>query len=782
VTDQQPDYPAILRGMWRRHKRLVALTFLGLAVPLLALVYAASRPLFEASATVVLDTAPVERLPYFRDVARDNSTTHALVLKSRALSEAVIEALPKESLDDLLQHPLHTDYAQLALNRIRRWLGRPVQEPSPQARALGELRSGRMEFLPVEPVEKNGNRVMIIKAVASSPRVAMDLVNTHVQALLNLTKSSDQEDAKSMRDFLEKQTQQVREQLAQSEVAVTRFQQQKGRLTLGSQSELDLAKLTQAEAALAEAKASRQFLAARAASLRQVLSGAAREGGRRGSGLQTQMQAFARAQDRLQQLENKLADLRERYTEAHPLVQVTLEQVTSEQGRLARMARELPSVPADQARTAMLGATTQDRADLQRQLVGLQADDAGLQKRIDTLEAEVVRLRSGLRSLSREELQFGGLLRNVEAQRNLLTVFQDKLMAARIRDQANQGAIRIIDAASFPLQASHARTVRYALMVLALSAGLALLVAGGVEFWHQPLETETDVRKTTGLPTLGCIGTLGPRPRAAGPRRDTGLPLIVAAGPGGPGVHVDLYRAIRATIETECLKEPFRSILISSPGPAEGKSTTTLNLAHVFQEFGRRVLVVDADLRRPSLHRALGLGNTPGLVDALTGSATFEQVARPLPSGVVVIPGQFTRQDAGSLLASTRLREMLAAARSRFDLVLVDSAPILAVPDNLLLLTHIERVILVARASHTSKRDLLRAQHHIQQADARILGVVLNEVHRSDVEYLRPRYRRYYPQPDGPPAATGPAAARARRQEAGMIGQHTGRAGREGES
>jgi capsular exopolysaccharide synthesis family protein len=230
-------------------------------------------------------------------------------------------------------------------------------------------------------------------------------------------------------------------------------------------------------------------------------------------------------------------------------------------------------------------------------------------------------------------------------------------------------------------------------------------------------------------------------------------------------VHADLYRAIRAGIETECLKQPFRSILVSSPGPAEGKSTTTLNLAHVFQEFGRRVLVVDADLRRPSLHRALGLGNSPGLVDALTGSATFEQVARPLPSGVVVIPGQYTRQDAGSLLASPRLQEILAAARTRFDLVLVDSAPILAVPDNLLLLTHVERVLLVARASHTSKRDLLRAQRLIEHAEVRILGVVLNEVHRRDVEYLKPRYRRYYRQPEGPAAAGRHSAEGARRAE-----------------
>jgi capsular exopolysaccharide synthesis family protein len=280
----------------------------------------------------------------------------------------------------------------------------------------------------------------------------------------------------------------------------------------------------------------------------------------------------------------------------------------------------------------------------------------------------------------------------------------------------------------------------------------------GVEFLQQPVETESDVKRATGLPVLGSVGVIAARPAGRG-THEPGLPLPLGLNPGSPDIHVDLYRALRASIETEALKQPFHSILITSPGPGDGKSTTTLNLAHVFQEFGRRVLVIDADLRRPSLHRALGLPNKPGVVDYLTGSATFEQITRPLPSGVAVIPGQFTRQDAGSLLASARLKELLAAARARFDLLLVDSAPILAVPDNLLLLTQLERVVLVCRASHTSKRDLHRAQEHIGQANARILGVVLNQAHRNDVEYFRPRYRRYYRVPEGERPRATPAPA-----------------------
>ena len=212
---------------------------------------------------------------------------------------------------------------------------------------------------------------------------------------------------------------------------------------------------------------------------------------------------------------------------------------------------------------------------------------------------------------------------------------------------------------------------------------------------------------------------------------------------------MELYRAIRAVIEIERLKSPFRSILVTSAGPSEGKSSTVLNLAHAFQEFGRRVLIVDTDLRRPSIHRALSLPNKPGLVDYLRDSATFDQVCQSLPSGVTVIPGQVAPQDAASMLASSRARDLLKEANDRFDLILVDSAPVLAVPDNLLLLTVLDRAVIVVKASATSKRDLQKVQKSLEQMNASILGVILNQANRRDVHYYHPRYSKYYTSGDG---------------------------------
>jgi Mrp family chromosome partitioning ATPase len=121
-----------------------------------------------------------------------------------------------------------------------------------------------------------------------------------------------------------------------------------------------------------------------------------------------------------------------------------------------------------------------------------------------------------------------------------------------------------------------------------------------------------------------------------------------------------------------------------------------------------------------------------------------------------VIPGQLVRGDTASMLASSRAKELLDVASAQFDMILVDSPPLLAVSDNLLLVTLLDRVILVAKASVTSKRDLRKAQLALQRTNAQILGVVLNQADARDVQYYQPRYRKYYKLGEAKPAQEAP--------------------------
>jgi len=260
--------------------------------------------------------------------------------------------------------------------------------------------------------------------------------------------------------------------------------------------------------------------------------------------------------------------------------------------------------------------------------------------------------------------------------------------------------------------------------------------------------------KATGFAVLGSVGTIKGRREARGPLY---LPRVASD-------HLELYRGIRASIETERLKEEFRSILVTSAGPSVGKSTTVLNLAQVLQEFGRRVLIVEADLRRPSLYRTMAVTKSPGLPDFLCGDATFEQVCRNLPSGVALIPGGGTREDVGSLLQGARIGKLLALAHPQFDVVLVDSAPLLVVSDTRLLLPAMDRVVLVVKAGQTTTHELRQTQDFLRRAHARVLGVVLNQANPRDMYYYTRQYAKYYRVPEEKsaekPAASPPAEKR----------------------
>ncbi len=731
--DEGLDTNAILRGIRRRHKRLIAILFLGILIPGAVLVFWFSRPGYFSTATIAIETSLLDQLgPPDINRRRQSIDTALAYLQSRSVAEGVLEALPRDTMDELLTHPQRIDYFAVLGNVAKYWMGKPQTDLSPQQRALTELRSARMEF--VQNRESPG--IINVTATASRPQVAMDLVNTYIQVLLGRTKNANQEDARKAAEFLETQIQQTKNSLRQSEESLVRFQQQRGHIQLGSETMRGMAQLSQLDGALAEAQASQEVLAARMQALRQILAGGAQRAANPSGDQARQLQAFRAAQERLARLEERLTALRERYTDAHPLVQVTQDEIATERARVTQMAKALPAAAAQTATPVI------DRADAARQLAALQNEAAGQQARVDGLKRQLDRQRGNLRNVNEDEMQLSRLQGAVDSQRSLLTVLGDKLMTARMREQGEGAQIRIIDPASFPFAPADSRKATQLLLaIVALAFGVSFGGAFSLEYWRQPVETETDVQKATELPVLGSVGVIRKTGRG---KTGTSLPIPVNSATA-TAIHLELYRAIRANMEAERLRHPFHTVLVTSPNPSEGKSTTILNLAQVFHEFGRRVLVVEADLRRPALFRAFSVTNKPGIVDVIKGAVPFEQALRRTPPGFSLLPGQVSREDISALLASPAFAELLRRARSQFDLVLVDSAPVLAVPDNLLLAPMLDRVLLVANASQTSKRELSRAATVLAQVDAKILGVVLNQASAVDVHYYRHRYHKYWP-------------------------------------
>lgn len=205
----------------------------------------------------------------------------------------------------------------------------------------------------------------------------------------------------------------------------------------------------------------------------------------------------------------------------------------------------------------------------------------------------------------------------------------------------------------------------------------------------------------------------------------------------------EAYRVLRTNLQHSTADRPARTLLFTSAGPEEGKSTILSNLAVTLAQAQKRVVVVDCDLRKPTVHKTVDLDNAQGLTTVLVGAATVEDVTQHIDvAGCldVISSGPFPPNPA-ELLDSERMRLLLPELDRRYDYVLADPPPVLAVADATILASRVEGVLLVVR-SRVARNDMLReAKRLLEKANARILGVVLNDVTLSDDGY---RYYCYY--------------------------------------
>ncbi|MFC5401543.1 CpsD/CapB family tyrosine-protein kinase [Cohnella soli] len=207
--------------------------------------------------------------------------------------------------------------------------------------------------------------------------------------------------------------------------------------------------------------------------------------------------------------------------------------------------------------------------------------------------------------------------------------------------------------------------------------------------------------------------------------------LITAAQPKSPAA--EAYRTLRTNLQYSGLDDPIRSMMITSAVPTEGKSTTINNLAIAYAQSDRQVVLIDADLRKPTAHHAFGVSNRFGLTGLLTGRCSLEEaVISTHVKGLSVITAGVVPPNPAEMLASRKMDELLEELRERFDLVLIDTPPVLAVSDAQIISTKCDGVLLVVKAGKLKRAEALRAKEQLTFVQARLLGVVLNQAKSAD--------------------------------------------------
>lgn len=266
-----------------------------------------------------------------------------------------------------------------------------------------------------------------------------------------------------------------------------------------------------------------------------------------------------------------------------------------------------------------------------------------------------------------------------------------------------------------------------------LGAGLLLLIGIGMvlglEYLDDTVKSAEQVTAVAGLPVLGRITQF----EKLGSQRE----LLQAAHRPRSTV-AEAYRAARTALSYAIdLGRDRRLILVTSPGPGDGKTTTIANLAVVFGLAGHRVCVVDTDLRRPTLHRLFGLDNQEGLTNLLLArEPDFERaIQRSVYANVSVVTSGPLPPNPSELLGSARMQEVLERLKARFDVVLLDSSPVLVVTDASVLATLADGLLLVARARHTRSAQLRGAVEELAQSGRPIAGVIINRISVRDAYY-----------------------------------------------
>ena len=214
-------------------------------------------------------------------------------------------------------------------------------------------------------------------------------------------------------------------------------------------------------------------------------------------------------------------------------------------------------------------------------------------------------------------------------------------------------------------------------------------------------------------------------------------PLTEAGNSGGQG---EAYRGLRTSVSLLARESGMKIFTIISGGVGEGKSTTLFNLAYVFAEQGTKVLVIDSDLRRPVQHKMVGLSNRKGLINVMTGESTVDEMIQEtgVPNLWMLPSGRLRRGTLG-IMNGQRVRNLLDNVRDKFDIVLLDSPPILGVTDASILASEVDGVLLVVQYRKYPKLVSLRAKRMIESAGGHLLGAVLN-----NINIMRDDYYYYY--------------------------------------
>ncbi len=385
----------------------------------------------------------------------------------------------------------------------------------------------------------------------------------------------------------------------------------------------------------------------------------------------------------------------------------------------------------------------------------IRSEHSTLLAEIDALETAVERREGQILELNQQGVQYNILRREFTTNRELYDGMLQRMKEIGVASGIQNNNISMIESANAPgspFLPNMQRNLGMALMLgLALGVGLALVL----EFLDTSIRRTEDIERMVGRPVLGMIPMVKLREQRekAGVNDARTSRAVSHYSELHPKSSVsEAFRSLRTSLMFSTPEGMPKTILITSPGPGDGKTTNAINLATVMAQNGAKVLLIDADLRKPRMHRDFSIPHAPGLTNRIAGSSEGDGSSAIVPTtveGLFVMPSGNHAPNPAELLSSERMRKIISMASRAFDHVIIDTAPILGLADSLVLSRAVDGVIMVTAAGQTSKDSIKASTRRLMQVQAPLLGVILNQVDLDSPDYAY--YSAYYYNYSGEP-------------------------------
>jgi polysaccharide biosynthesis transport protein len=701
------DYLIILR----KHQWLI-LTFLLTIVTVVTIATVKQRPVYQASGSVEIDKETQSQMQLPNEMSdwdeymdsEDYIDTQAKILESETLALQTIRAL------DLGRYPEFGGSGQPAAFTGASGSERPA--------ILGAF----LERLGVKRVPNS--RLIEVSFTAQDPRLAALVVNTHLQNFIEENFRSKYDATTQASNWLSAELEELRMKVEKSEDDRLAYERANQIWQIDEKQDITTQKL----ADLSNAVTAAQTDLATKQALYEMAS----------SGDVADLPAI-RQNPLVEDLIHRKSDLAQQYATAlsqgygpnFPAVQrIAAQQQEVEQNLIA-------------ARKAAVGSIKEDY-ETARDHVAL------LQQALDNQKGEA-------NAMAEKLVNYQMLEHDADANKQLYDGLLQKLKEADIAAGLRSSNIRIVDPAltpTAPAGPEKARNISLA-FVVGLIGGIGLAVFR--EYLDNTVKSPDDIESLTGLPSLAVVPSLpstnghhGRLVRFAreATARSAEAPKIELLSYAQPKSQIsEAFRALRTSLLLSQAEHPPQVILVTSALPREGKTTAAANLGVTLAQLGDRTLLLDSDLRKPGIRRALDLppGNEAGLSSYLAGVCTLDEAILPHPAikNLAALTTGPIPPSPADLLSSHRMREGIAEMRRRFKFIVIDSPPVMAATDAVILSALTDGVLLVVRSGETPKEAFTRSRDVLAAVKCRMLGVVLNAVNAGAPDYYYSY--RYYP-------------------------------------